>query len=199
MLELTDQNFEKEIQNAKKPVVVDFWAPWCQPCCVLTPILEKVAEEFKEKIILAKVNLEEAREVAQKLGIDRIPIVMLFKEGKPVNGFIGVKPEPVVRELLNKMLEDTEDREKIEEVAQGYQEYAEKNSFKLNPNKEVVGRLIRGLLENEKKYGFRYCPCRRVTGNPEEDKPKICPCAYHREEIERDGHCLCGLFIKAIA
>ena len=210
MLTLTDENFEQEIQNAKKPVVVDFWAPWCQPCLILSPILEKVAEEFKEKIILAKVNLEEARGVAQKLGIDRIPIVVLFKEGKPVSGFIGVRPEPVVRELLNKMLEDTEDREKIEDynppftssqallgpLVKGYQEYAEKNGFKLNPNREVVERLIKGMLENEKKFGQRYCPCRRITGNPEEDKGKICPCQWHREEIEKDGHCFCGLFVK---
>jgi len=196
MLNLTDENFEKEIQNADKPVVVDFWAPWCQPCLILSPILEKVAGEFKEKIIFAKVNLEEARGVAQKLGIDRIPIVVLFKEGKPVSGFIGVRPEPVVRELLNKMLEDTEDREKIEELIKGYQEYAEKNGFKLNPNREVVERLIKGMLENEKKYGALYCPCRRISGNPEEDKKKICPCNFMREEIERDGHCLCGLFLK---
>jgi len=84
----------------------------------------------------------------------------------------------------------------MEKIIKSYQEYAEKNGFKLNPNREIVENLIKGMLENEKKYGAKYCPCRRITGNPEEDRPKICPCAYHLEEIERDGHCICGLFVK---
>ena len=205
MLNLTDENFEQEIQNADKPVVVDFWAEWCGPCFVLTPILEKVANEFEGKFILAKVNLAEARTIAQKYGIERIPMVVLFNEGKPISGFIGARPEPIVRELLEKMLKDSnpppaqqidKKPEDIEEIIKNYQEYAEKNGFKLNPNREVVGRLIKGMLENEKRFGERYCPCRRITGNKEEDKGKICPCHWHQEEIERDGHCVCGLFVK---
>jgi len=85
---------------------------------------------------------------------------------------------------------------KIEEIIKKYQKYAKQNGFKLNPNKKVVENIIRGLLANEKKYGFRYCPCRRVTGNPKEDKNKICPCSWHQEEIKKDGHCLCYLFVK---
>lgn len=211
-LNLTDQNFEKEIQAADKPVLVDFWAEWCTPCFVLGPILEKLAEEYKDKFILAKVNLEAASLTAQKFGIQQIPTVILFNEGKPISGFIGVRPEPTVRELLDKMLKDISSEKKPEDIEnatspspsqtelepliKNYQEYAEKNGFKLNPNREVVERLIKGMLENEKKYGARYCPCRRITGNPEEDKPKICPCQWHQEEIERDGHCFCWLFVK---
>ncbi len=195
-MDLTDENFEKEIKESQRPVLVDFWAEWCSPCSILTPILEKLTEEFKDKFILAKVNLDAARLTAQKLGIDRIPMVVLFNGGKPVSGFIGAKPEPIVRELLNKMLEDVANRKDVKEIIKSYQEYAEKNGFKLNPDKEVTERLVMGLLENEKKHGFRYCPCRRVTGNQEEDKKKICPCVWHRQEIERDGHCFCGLFVK---
>ena len=86
--------------------------------------------------------------------------------------------------------------ENIKEIIKEYQDYAQKNGFKLNSNREVVKRIAKGLLENEKKYGQRYCPCRRILGNPEEDKKNVCPCQWHREEIERDGHCLCGLFTK---
>ncbi len=204
MITLTDKNFDEVIQNSQKPVLVDFWALWCTPCFVLSPILEKVVEDFKDKIIFAKANLDAAPLTAQKYGIDRIPMVILFKKGKPVSGFVGVRPEPVVREILNKMLseentasqEEEDNKKEIDRVIREYEEYAEKNGFKLNPNREIVERLIKGLLENEKKYGARYCPCRRVAGNQAEDKPKICPCAWHRSEIEKDGHCFCGLFVK---
>jgi len=83
-----------------------------------------------------------------------------------------------------------------EELIKEYEGYAKQNGFSLNQNREAARRIIQGLLENEKKYGARYCPCRRLTGNSEEDKSKICPCAWHREEIEKQGHCLCGLFVK---
>jgi len=197
VLELTDQNFEEEIQKAGKPVLVDFWAQWCQPCFILAPILEKVAGDYKDKLILAKADLDRTPNVAQKLGINQIPTVILFKKGKPLSGFIGVRPEPAVKELLDKMLADASEKpDEIEKVIQGYREFAEKNGFKLNPDQEAVKRLAKGLLENEKKYGQRYCPCRRVSGNPEEDKKKICPCDFMRSEIAEQGHCLCGLFFK---
>lgn len=89
------------------------------------------------------------------------------------------------------------DSEKIEEVIKRYEEYAKKNGFKLNPNRKVVEAIAKGLLEREKSFGFRYCPCRRVTGDKEEDKKLICPCIWHREEIEKQGYCICKLFLRA--
>ena len=195
MMNLNDQNFETEIQNAKKPVLVDFWADFCQPCSVLAPILEKIVEEKKDELILAKVNLETAPLAAQKYGVDRIPLVILFKDGKPVSGFIGAKPEEEIKKWLEESLRNDE-REKIGKIIEEYEEYAARNGYKLNQNREILEGLIRGLLENEKKYGFRYCPCRIVSGNSEEDKSKICPCRFISKEIEEQGHCLCGLFIK---
>jgi ferredoxin-thioredoxin reductase catalytic subunit len=83
-----------------------------------------------------------------------------------------------------------------ETLIEKYQEYARENGFSLNPDRTAVERIAKGLLENEKKHGFRYCPCRRMTGDKEEDKKIICPCIWHRQELEKDGHCLCGLFVK---
>jgi len=87
-------------------------------------------------------------------------------------------------------------QEKIEDLIKEYQAYAEKNGFQLNPNQAIVRAVVKSLLEREEKFGQRFCPCRRITGQPTEDKKIICPCIYHRKEIEENGHCLCQLFVK---
>ena len=84
----------------------------------------------------------------------------------------------------------------MEDLIQKYEQYARENGFRLNPNRQVVEGIVRILLEKEKTLGFKYCPCRRVTGDKEEDKKIVCPCYYHKKEIEEQGHCLCRLFVK---
>jgi len=74
--------------------------------------------------------------------------------------------------------------------------YAESQNFKLNLDKKITESIIRGLLANEKKFGYRYCPCRAVTGDKQMDRKIICPCVFHKDEIKRMGHCLCGLFVS---
>jgi ferredoxin-thioredoxin reductase catalytic chain len=92
------------------------------------------------------------------------------------------------------MEELIEDLKKL--ILEQAKEYAEKSGLKLNQDEKIVERIIEILARNEIKYGFRYCPCRRVSGNLEEDRLKICPCFWHKEEIEKDGRCHCGLFVK---
>lgn len=87
-------------------------------------------------------------------------------------------------------------KKKIEKMKKSFQAYAQENGFRLNPDKKIVFLILKGLLEREKKFGARYCPCRKISGNLKEDKEKICPCKWHREEIKKYGHCLCGLFVK---
>lgn len=74
------------------------------------------------------------------------------------------------------------------------EKYAKTTGYQLNPDKEIVEFVIEGLARNKIKYGKQYCPCRIVTGNPQEDKQKICPCKWHKEEIALQGHCHCNLF-----
>ena len=83
-----------------------------------------------------------------------------------------------------------------EELRKMSEDYAKSQGFKLNPNEQIVNAILDGLLKNEKEHGFRYCPCRIVTGNEEEDKKKICPCFWHKDEIKEMGHCHCNLFVK---
>jgi len=84
-----------------------------------------------------------------------------------------------------------------EELLKKAEEYANSTpGIKLNPNKAIVQAIIKGLARNQERYGEPYCPCRPVTGNKEDDKKIICPCVYHKDEIAKDGHCHCRLFVK---
>jgi len=83
-----------------------------------------------------------------------------------------------------------------EKVLADSREHAEKEGFALNPDGQIVNVLMKSLARNEREKGKRYCPCRVLTGSREEDDKIVCPCAYHKEEVERDGHCKCRLFFK---
>ena len=89
-----------------------------------------------------------------------------------------------------------ENQDKIDELKKDYARYAMENDIQLNSDEKTVERIINGLLKNEEKFGEKYCPCRRVSGDKVEDVKKICPCFWHKDEIERDGHCFCNLYIK---
>ena len=105
IIEVITENFMTDVieQSKDTPVIVDFWAPWCEPCKQLTPIIEKIIKEKNGKVILAKMNIDESPEVAQQLKIQSIPAVMAFNDGQPVDGFIGVQSEKNISEFVNKI------------------------------------------------------------------------------------------------
>lgn len=91
-------------ESHKRPVVVDFWADWCEPCKVLMPLLEKIAAEYDGAFLLAKVNADQQPGIAQQLGVRNLPTVMVIRAGQPVDGFAGAQTETFVREMLGKYL-----------------------------------------------------------------------------------------------
>lgn len=97
-IEITAQNFEKEVLNSTIPVLVDFWAPWCQPCLMMSPILDELAEEMEGKVKIGKLNTEvpEHMPLAIQYDIRSIPNMKLFKGGKVVKEFIGMRPIDVL-------------------------------------------------------------------------------------------------------
>ena len=99
--ELTDSNFETEVIKSTTPVLVDFWADWCGPCKMLTPTIEKLANDYVGKVKVGKVDTDSNREVSMKYGISAIPTVILFKNGQVAQKFVGLRGEKDFKEALD--------------------------------------------------------------------------------------------------
>lgn len=97
---LNKNNFEQEVLNSDKPVVVDFWAPWCGPCQMMGPVLETLDEESEGSFVVGKVNIDAEDELAERFRIMSIPTIKIFKNGNVVATSIGYTPESKIRELL---------------------------------------------------------------------------------------------------
>ena len=104
-IHVTDAAFEKTVLNSELPVVVDFWAPWCGPCKMVAPILDKLAKELAGKVVIAKVNTDEDPQWAQKYGVQGIPTMLFVANGKIVHRQVGALPEPMLRNTINQFLE----------------------------------------------------------------------------------------------
>ena len=103
-INVTDEAFEKTVINSDLPVIVDFWAPWCGPCKMVAPTLDKIAKEFAGKVIVAKVNTDNDSEWANKFGVQGIPTMLFMAEGKVIHQQVGALPEPMLRTVLDQFL-----------------------------------------------------------------------------------------------
>ena len=97
-------NFDDEVGKSKPPALVDFWAEWCGPCKMLTPILEELSMELKDRLIVAKVNLDENQDLAMKYSIRSIPTLLFFKEGKLNDMKVGLLPKPELLDWINEKI-----------------------------------------------------------------------------------------------
>ena len=103
-INVTDDAFEKTVVKSDLPVIVDFWAPWCGPCKMVAPILEKIAKEYSGKVLVAKVNTDNHSDWANKFGVQGIPTMLFMAEGKVVHQQVGALPEPMLRTILDQFL-----------------------------------------------------------------------------------------------
>ena len=103
-LHIGSDEFNTSILEADKPALVDFWAPWCFPCRMLAPTIEELAKDYEGRAIIAKINTDENGELAQSLGIQGIPTMILFKEGKEVDRVVGAVPKPALASKLGALL-----------------------------------------------------------------------------------------------
>ncbi|MGP1349094.1 MAG: thioredoxin [Stomatobaculum sp.] len=97
---ITEQNFESEVLQSDKPVLVDFWASWCGPCRMLAPVIAELAEEYEGRARVGKVNVDEQQALAVRYRVSSIPTVIVFKNGEPVASSVGVRPKAQLEELL---------------------------------------------------------------------------------------------------
>ena len=106
-IKVTDEEFDEKVLNSDLPVVVDFWAPWCGPCKAVAPILDKLAEDYSGKVVIAKVNTDEDNQYAAQYGVQGIPTMIFFYEGKLVHRQVGALPEPSMRDLFEQFVNIT--------------------------------------------------------------------------------------------
>ena len=106
VIEATEQNFQTEVvaRSMEVPVLVDLWAPWCGPCKTLTPILENLAAEYEGGFLLAKVNVDTSPQLAMAFGAQSVPMVVMIKDGRPMDAFQGAQPESTIREFISRFV-----------------------------------------------------------------------------------------------
>lgn len=102
---VTDAAFDKTVLKSEVPVIVDFWAPWCGPCKMVAPVLDKIAKDYEGKLVVAKVNTDENQEWAGRYGVQGIPTMLFVAQGKVLHRQVGAVPEGILREALDQFLE----------------------------------------------------------------------------------------------
>lgn len=103
--DVSDENFDLEVLKSSKPVLVDFWAPWCGPCRMVAPIVEELSEEYDGKVEFVKVNTDKCPNTTVKYGIRSIPTLLIFKDGEPMGQIVGFRPKRDIKQRLDAVID----------------------------------------------------------------------------------------------
>lgn len=114
-IHVTDAEFDNQVMKSKQPTIVDFWAPWCGPCRMVAPVLDKLATEFEGVLKITKVNTDENPEWANKFGVQGIPTMLFIYDGKLVHRQVGALPEQMLRDVVEQFLEVVGENKSISE------------------------------------------------------------------------------------
>jgi len=104
-IEIDDSNFDQVVLQAKTPVLVDLWAPWCAPCRMVSPLVEELASEYEGRVSFAKLNVDQNPRTASRYGIMSIPTLLIFKDGKPLSNIVGFRPKAELKRSLDAALD----------------------------------------------------------------------------------------------
>jgi thioredoxin 1 len=103
-IELNEENFDKEVIKSSQPVMVDFWAPWCGPCRMMSPVVEELATKYSGKAKIGKLNTDDNPNIASEYQISAIPTLLFFKDGKVVKEIVGVQPKEEISKILDSLI-----------------------------------------------------------------------------------------------
>jgi len=147
VIDLTSENFVQEVIEKSKsvPVIVDFWAPWCEPCKQIAPILEKLVTNENGRVILTKMNIDDHPEISQQLQIQSIPAILGFHNGQPVDGFVGVQPESAIKSFVDKLASLSGPSDNEIAIEKGRELFKNKN---YNDALEIFGKVAQSEPEN---------------------------------------------------
>jgi putative thioredoxin len=164
VIEVNEEDFQTEVieRSRQTPVVVDFWAPWCGPCRVLSPVLEGLAQENGGRFILAKINVDENPSLAAKYGVQGIPLVKAFKDGRAADEFVGAQPQPAVRQFIQRLLPSEADQK----VAQG------RTLLEVGKHKEAE-EAFRAVLAGQADHGGAWLGLARALAPQGQDQAAL--------------------------
>ncbi len=176
---VTSETFQQEVIEAsfQQPVLVDFWAEWCNPCQMLVPVLTRLAEEYQGAFILAKVNTDEQRELAAQAGVRSLPTVKLFVDGQIVNEFMGALPEAEVRKFLEPYLQGGAANEVLEAAQQ---------AFDAGRDEEGLEILNQALAENPENATLKFNIARISANRGDYDSAQALLDSLPLEERDKD-------------
>ena len=168
MIDVTDQDFEVQVieKSHELPVIVDLWAPWCEPCKTLGPLLEKVINAHGGKVLGVKINVDDNPSVSQAFQVQSIPMVVAFKDGQAVDGFMGAQGEPMLEDFVNRLL-PTQEQNEIDSLIEAGDELSLRAALEIQSDHPEAVLALAELLVADTRVDEGLALLERIPESPE--------------------------------